>query len=138
MKMSIVIDKCFLLDNNTTDSLSLKSGYDIMCFTLSSPNPIIHNLSCDVLYKFWLKNVTDDTFSILKIEELIEEEDDYPEPDENETNEIRNSLLSKIEEAIVLKRKTLSQLENIQKQLSEKKVSLKSMEEAYNELNECI
>jgi hypothetical protein len=85
-----------------------------------------------------LKNVTDDTFSILKIEELIEEEDDYPEPDENETNEIRNSLLSKIEEAIVLKRKTLSQLENIQKQLSEKKVSLKSMEEAYNELNECI
>jgi len=139
MKMSIVIDKCFLLDNNTTDSLSLKSGYDTMCFPLSTPNPIIRNLSCDVLYKFWLKEVTDGTFAILKIEELIEEEEcDFPEPDESDTNEIRTGLLSKIEQAIVLKRKTLSQLENIQKKLSEKRVSLKLMEDAYNELNECI
>lgn len=138
--MSIIIDKCFLLDNNTTDSLSLKSGHNIVCFPLSSPNPIIHNLSCNVLYKFWLKEVGYGTFVILKIEELIEEEDecDFPEPDESDTNEIRMDLLSKIEQAIVLKRKTLSQLENIQKQLSEKRVSLKSMEDAYNELNECI
>lgn len=137
--MSIVIDKCFLLDNNTTDSLSLKSGYDIMCFPLSSPNHIIHKLSCDVLYKFWLKEVKDETFTIIKIEELIEEEEcDFPEPDESDANEIRIGLLSKIEQAIVLKRKTLSQLENIQKKLSEKRVSLKLMEDAYNELNECI
>ena len=139
MKMSIVIDKCFLLDNNTTDSLSLKSGYDTMCFPLSTPNPIIHNLSCDVLYKFWLKEVKDETFTIIKIEELIEEEEcDFPEPDESDANEIRIGLLSKLEQAIVLKRKTLSQLENIQKKLSEKRVSLKLMEDAYNELNECI
>ena len=137
--MSIVIDKCFLLDNNTTDSLSLKSGYDTMCFPLSTPNPIIHNLSCDVLYKFWLKEVKDETFTIIKIEELIEEEEfDFPEPDESDANEIRIGLLSKLEQAIVLKRKTLSQLENIQKKLSEKRVSLKLMEDAYNELNECI
>ena len=137
--MSIVLDKCFLLDNNTTDSLSLKSGYDTMCFPLSTPNPIIRTLSCDVLYTFWLKEVRDEIFTIIKIEELIEEEEcDFPEPDESDTNEIRTGLLSKIEQAIVLKRKTLSQLENIQKKLSEKRVSLKLMEDAYNELNECI
>ena len=92
-----------------------------------------------MLYKFWLKEVRDEIFTIIKIEELIEEEEcDFPEPDESDTNEIRTGLLSKIEQAIVLKRKTLSQLENIQKKLSEKRVSLKLMEDAYNELNECI
>ena len=141
MKMSIIIDKCFLLDNHTTNSLSLQSGHDTMHFNLHSTHSIIRNLSCDILYKFWLKKVDDQSYTIFKIEELIDneiDEDDYPEPDESDTDEIKASLLHKIDEAIVLKKKTLSQLENIQKKLSEKKVPIKSMEEAYNELNECI
>ena len=37
-------------------------------------------------------------FTIIKIEELIEQEEcDFPEPDESDTNEIRTGLLSKIE-----------------------------------------
>ena len=134
--MSIIIDKCFLLDNQTTNSLSLKSGRDTMIFQLRSSHPIIMDLSYDVMYKFHLNKVGESIYVITKIEELIDDYEDFAEPDEIDTIEIKKSLLNTIDDAILLKKKSLQHLKSIQIKLQSKNASVQSVEDAYNEFNE--
>ena len=89
------------------------------------------------MYKFWLKNEGDDNYSIVKIEE-ISDDNDVPEPDNSDTIEIRESLLERVNCAIHLNEDKRQKLENIKSKLSIKKISIKNIEDAYNELNDCI
>ena len=142
MKMSVVVDRCFVInDYSTSDStncLYLKCGEEVKMFKCLVTLPdVVRNMCSTTMYKFWLKNEGDDNYSIVKIEE-ISEDNDVPEPDNSDTIEIRESLLERVNCATHLNEDKRQKLENIKSKLSIKKISIKNIEDAYNELNDCI
>mgnify|MGYP007024972553 FL=1 len=146
--MSVVVDRCFVLNDydGTIDSkvydkdkcLYLKCGEGVKLFQCATIlPPVVRNLSSQTMCKFWLTSKgNDDIYTILKIEEIADD-NDPPEPDYMDAIEIRESLLERVNCAIHMNEEKKHQLEKIKSKLSTT-IRIKNIEDAYNELNDCI
>ena len=138
MKMCTIVDRCFIKDYNDS-TLTLSIEEEMTTYKLDRDIPILHELtetSCS--YKIHFRASHDDKVTLMKIEE-IEEIEDIPAPDENETLEIRNDMLKKVDSVIEQSSQKLENLKRIKEELERhKNIEIEDIQKIYNKLNDWI